>query len=603
MADPAKGAAMRHLRGADGAWTVRDDVWVRYQRERGPLLAGPLGIGFAVYGDTHHFGPELQFGHVVGDRLENPVLLIKTAWGGKSLAKDFRPPSSGGEVGPYYTKMIAEVRAALASVKTDFPQLGGAPCELAGFVWYHGWNDGVDPKNAVPEYEQNLVNLIHDVRKEFAAPKLPVVVGELTGPWVEAPGAWKKLRDAQAAVAARPEFAGTVLFVPTHDFVRRPEDSPNTGHGHHEFGNAETYFLVGDALGKAMAQLSAPPPVPEQTLVMRTGRVIFSLNAGDARTVVLRGQWQKEPIALTRGGKGQWSVDVEKVPAGVWEYSFVVDGLNVIDPGNPAIKPQRKPGKSILHIPATPPAAWDWQDVPHGTVHTHSYLSKSLGKPREVVVYTPPGYELALEKKYPLLVLQHGSGDNEKAWVAHGKAHWIFDNLIAQGKAKPFVVMMIDGHPLGQFPREQAEARRAEGVAAFQRELFEDALPLVESLYRVEADRTQRAIAGLSMGGGQALNTGLAYPDRFAWIGAFSAGGLSKEAGEKLLADSAAINGALRLLWIAVGQGDAAKARNEQFIAVLKEKGVKHEWRLTEGDHSWPVWRRYLAEFAPLLFK
>jgi len=347
----------------------------------------------------------------------------------------------------------------------------------------------------------------------------------------------------------------------------------------------------------------AADPVPTETVVMSTGRVIFSLNAGDAKNVQLRGQWQKEPIALSRGEKGPWSVDVERVPAGVWEYSFVVDGLNVIDPGNPAIKPQRKPGKSILHIPATPPAAWDWQDVPHGTVHTHSYLSKSLGKPREVVVYTPPGYELAPEKKYPLLVLQHGSGDNEKAWVAHGKAHWIFDNLIAQGKAKPFVVMMIDGHPLGQFPREQYEARRAEAAAAFQRELFEDALPLVDSLYRVEKDRMLRGIAGLSMGGGQALNTGLGNLDRFAWIGAFSAGGLSTEAGERLLADPAAINGALRLLWIAVGQDDAAKARNEQFIAVLQEKGVKHEWRLTEGDHSWPVWRRYLAEFAPLLFR
>ena len=255
MKDPAKAPMLQHLRRADGTWTVRDDVFVRYQRERGPLLAGPLGIGFAVYGGTHHFGPELQFGHVVGDAFENPVLLIKTAWGGKSLYKDFRPPSSGGEVGPYYTRMVADVRTALANAKTEFPQLGDARCELAGFVWYQGWNDGVDAKNAVPAYEQNLVNLIHDVRKEFAAPALPVVIGELTGPWVEAPGAWDTLRKAQAAAAKRPEFAGNVAFVPTHDFVRKPEDSPNPGHGHHEFGNAETYFLVGDALGKAMVKL------------------------------------------------------------------------------------------------------------------------------------------------------------------------------------------------------------------------------------------------------------------------------------------------------------------------------------------------------------
>ncbi|MBL9135409.1 MAG: hypothetical protein JNK85_06055 [Verrucomicrobiales bacterium] len=190
MRDPAKAVMSQHLRGADGQWTVRDDVWVRYQREEEPLLKGPLGLGFSVYGDPHHFGPELQLGHVLGNALENPVLLIKTAWGGRSLFKDFRPPSSGGPVGKYYTLMIAQVREALKNLKTDFPDAKGRSHELAGFVWYHGWNDGVEPKTAVPEYEQNLVNLIRDVRREFDASKLPVVIGELTGPWVEALPEW-----------------------------------------------------------------------------------------------------------------------------------------------------------------------------------------------------------------------------------------------------------------------------------------------------------------------------------------------------------------------------------------------------------------------------
>jgi hypothetical protein len=256
LADPAKAPRLSHLQDAGGRWVVRDDVWVRYQREGKPLLARPLAAGFSVYGDRHHFGPELQFGHVVGDRFEEPVLLVKTAWGGKSLYQDFRPPSSGGQVGPYYTKMLAEVREALATLPSDFPALAGRGHELAGFVWYQGWNDGVSPKTAVPEYEQNLVNLIKDVRRDLGVPKLPVVVGELTGPWVRAEGGWDALRKAQAAAAGRPEFAGTVRFVPTHDFVRKPEDSPNPGHGHHEFGNAETYFLVGDALGRAAVELA-----------------------------------------------------------------------------------------------------------------------------------------------------------------------------------------------------------------------------------------------------------------------------------------------------------------------------------------------------------
>lgn len=283
LRDPQKAPLFQHLKKEAGSWVVRDDVWCRYKREQGPLLAGPLTIGFSVYGDKHHFGPELQFGHVLGDHIENQVLLIKTAWGGKSLFKDFRPPSSGGDVGPYYTKMIAEIREALANIKSEF-STDAADYELAGFVWYHGWNDGVDPKNAVPEYEQNLMNLILDVRKEFNTPKLPVVIGELTGPWVDAPGAWATLRTAQRKAAERPEFKGSVLFVETHDFVRKPEDSPNSGHGHHEFGNAETYFLVGDALGKGMKTLlTSPPPEAKTELPQPTSRSLRELEGWTIR--------------------------------------------------------------------------------------------------------------------------------------------------------------------------------------------------------------------------------------------------------------------------------------------------------------------------------
>ena len=284
LRDPQKAPQFQHLRKEDGSWVVRDDVWCRYKREHGSLLAGPLTMGFSVYGDRHHFGPELQFGHVLGNHFENQILVIKTAWGGKSLFKDFRPPSSGGEVGPYYTKMIAEIREALANLKTDFPGYGDGSYELTGFVWYHGWNDGVDPKNAIPQYEENLVNLIHDVRKEFNAPKLPIVIGELTGPWVDAPGEWATLRTAQRNAAERPEFKGSVLFVETRDFVRKPEDSPNPGHGHHEFGNAETYFLVGNALGKGMKTLlKSPPAEGKAELPQPTSRSVRELEGWTIR--------------------------------------------------------------------------------------------------------------------------------------------------------------------------------------------------------------------------------------------------------------------------------------------------------------------------------
>ena len=354
---------------------------------------------------------------------------------------------------------------------------------------------------------------------------------------------------------------------------------------------------------RVFAQAPAPPrtkPIvsPE---IAEDRHVTFRLRAPRAQSVELRGQWAKDKLALTKDEEGVWSLTIDAVEPGVWEYSLVVDGLAMIDPANPAMKPQRAPSASILHIAGTPPNVWDFQDVPHGAVHQHTYLSKALGRPRECRIYTPPGYESDTQKIYPLLVLQHGSGDNEQTWVAHGKAHWIIDNLIAQGKARPLIVLMIEGHPLGPNPREAGVDRTA-ALAAFSRELFEDALPLIEARYRVEKDAAHRAIAGLSMGGWHALSVGLAHLDRFSAIGAFSAGLPEDSLIAPVLADAAGTNQRLKLLWIGCGQDDFLRERNEQFVARLKDAGINHEWHLTEGAHSWPVWRRYLAEFVPKLF-
>ena len=329
--------------------------------------------------------------------------------------------------------------------------------------------------------------------------------------------------------------------------------------------------------------------------------VSFRLRAGKAAEVAVRGQWDKKSVPMTKGDEGLWSASVPGVPAGVWEYSFIVDGVTMIDPSNPSLKPQRNPSSSILHIPASPPSAWDFQVVTHGAVHRHDFSGKAAGHPREVWVYTPPGYERETTTTYPLLVLQHGSGDNQKTWVEHGKAHWILDNLIAAGKAKPMIVMMLDGHPLGQVPREAVD-RRAASLKAFKSELLDEALPLVEARYRVSPDREQRAITGLSMGGWQSLSIGLTNLDRFAWIGSFS-GAVDEGEIKPALDDATGTNAKVKLLWIAVGKEDFLRERNDQLINTLKQKGIQHEWHLTEGDHSWPVWRGYLAEFAPKLFR
>ena len=254
MRDPAKAPRFKHLKDKAGDWVVREDVWVWYKTDRDGIKKGRLGIGYTVYSGKHHMGPELQIGHILGNHLDNQVLLIKTAWGGKSLYKDFRPPSAGGEVGPYYTKMLDEIQQALSRLAEDFPDCDKRAYEIAGFVWFQGWNDMFDGQ-ALAEYEQNLVYLIKDVRKALKRPQLPVVIGELGNGGEKAGRNMLTIRKAQAAAAARAEFSGTVQFVKTTDFARPAEDSPNKGHGHHWFGNAESYFLIGDALGKAMQEL------------------------------------------------------------------------------------------------------------------------------------------------------------------------------------------------------------------------------------------------------------------------------------------------------------------------------------------------------------
>ncbi|MGI9241401.1 MAG: sialate O-acetylesterase [Verrucomicrobiales bacterium] len=240
---PSKGQ-MGHLRTADGEWVERDDVEISFHSRAG-LRHGGLTVGYTGYGGSSHIGPELQFGHVVGDHFREPVLLIKTAWGGKSLQVDFRPPGSSGETGAYYKQMIAEVRAALAA-------LGERRFELCGFVWMQGWNDMVSAE-AVAEYEENLVNFANDVRAEFSLPDLAFVIGELGNGGAAKPGG--NMHHFRAAQRRASEQLDRATFVPTQGFARPKEQSPNIGHGHHWFGNAESYFLIGGALGEAMIDL------------------------------------------------------------------------------------------------------------------------------------------------------------------------------------------------------------------------------------------------------------------------------------------------------------------------------------------------------------
>lgn len=250
--DPKSGSRFKRLLMKDGTWKVRDDVWIHFLDRKGRLT-----VGFGAGPDT--IGPELGFGYVVGDALREPVLLIKLAWGGKSLAQDFRPPSSGGTVGPFYLEVVRQAQDVMANVGIHFPELGGRKLELAGFGWHQGWNDRINTA-FVQEYEFNMANFIRDVRKDLKAPGLPFVIAETgMGGGAEQNQRALDLMKGQAAVALKPEFKPNVAFVGTRAFWRPKELSPSD-QGYHWNSNAETYFLIGDAMGRAMTDLLKKKP-------------------------------------------------------------------------------------------------------------------------------------------------------------------------------------------------------------------------------------------------------------------------------------------------------------------------------------------------------
>ncbi len=342
----------------------------------------------------------------------------------------------------------------------------------------------------------------------------------------------------------------------------------------------------------------APPSVAED------GRITFRVLAPDARALQLNAPWAGGQTALARGEDGIWTLTVGPVAPGIYSYTFQLDGVRVLDPHNTAVKTWSGGNASLVEVPSPEPRPYDLSDVPHGAVHAHYYDSESGGTNRRLLVYTPPGYEKNADRAYATLYLLHGSGDDESTWSEVGRANLILDNLIAAGKAEPMLVVMPNGHPV-PWSRNR-RGLRSGNTEAFRADLLDAAVPLVESLYRAKRGREHRAVAGLSMGGGQALHCGAGNLDRFAWVGAFSAAARGPDEDEAigtLLADPQRANARLSLLWIAIGRDDFLLQRNQQLKNRLDAAGINHTYLLTDGGHSWPVWRDYLARFTPLLFR
>ncbi len=349
------------------------------------------------------------------------------------------------------------------------------------------------------------------------------------------------------------------------------------------------------------------PPVLAQHLspeVDDSGRVTVRLNAPEAGSVVVRGLGD-EAIALSRAEEADvWEVTTPPLAPEIYEYTFEVDGTIMIDPQNRRVKKWITLA-SMVEVPGDPPALHAWRPVPHGALTRHRYASSTTGGERGVLIYTPPGYLEARGATYPVVYLLHGFGDDEGAWQENGRAHVILDNLLAEARCRPMIVVMPYGHPV-PIPREvDFETYAPENLRAMERDLFDDLMPYIGSRYRVSPDREERAIVGLSMGGGQALTIGLRHLETFAWVGGFSSAAPSGNLAERfprLVEDVDEVNARLRKLWIGCGEDDFLLEYNHAFVEGLKEHGIVHTYSETGGGHTWSVWRRYWATFAELLF-
>ncbi len=364
-----------------------------------------------------------------------------------------------------------------------------------------------------------------------------------------------------------------------------------------------TWFLLLCAC--AFPETVATPLVSPE--VHSDGSVTFRFLDPQALEVLLAMDGAK-PVMMQKDNRGVWSSTTAPLAPDYYGYHFRIGGVGVIDPSNPALLPNLLQNESVVHVPGPTSLPWELTDEPHGALHQHFYKSSVVGDQRDFYVYTPPGYDPRGKTEYPVLYLLHGYGQLTTSWTQTGLANVILDHLIDEGKAKPMIVVI----PLANGGAEiiaggheafMNDALRMKNFDKFTGDLFSEVIPQVERDYRVKKDRNARAIAGLSMGGAESLHTGLNHLDEFAWVGAFSSGGMLQNFGQEFSGLDGSTNAQLHLLWIACGVDDGWISLNRDFNKWLVSKGVKHTYVETPGEHTWMVWRRNLANFAPLLFR
>lgn len=377
--------------------------------------------------------------------------------------------------------------------------------------------------------------------------------------------------------------------------------------------------LAASAQGQAAVRTTSPVPLTAapapDPVVHGDGSVTFNLIMPHAEAVQVQVEGFREPFPMKRvAGPAEsrpWTFTLPPLAPEYYSYSFLVDGINVVDPHNTVLKPSAFRVQNVFLVPGH--KLWETRNVPHGVIHHHEYASSIVRRASSYYVYTPPGFNPSSKQLYPVLYLLHGYSDESWAWDDMGKANVIFDNLIAEGKVRPMIVVM----PLGYGDMDiikrgwiawtdpQLVQRN---FRQFSQALFEEVMPRVLAEYPISSNREEHAIAGLSMGGAETLLVGLNHPADFAWIGAFSAGGIGSTNFQEQFplvtpANAAKFNAGNRLLWISCGTEDGLLKPNLLLIAWLRQQGLHPTAIETPGMHAWMVWRDNLAHFAPLLFQ
>lgn len=338
-------------------------------------------------------------------------------------------------------------------------------------------------------------------------------------------------------------------------------------------------------------------------------RAIFQVKAPDAQKVQLQ---LGKVFDMVKGDNGIWTITTEPLVPGFHYYFLIIDGVTVSDPASESFFGWGKMSSGI-EVPEANVSYYSLKNVPHGDVRQKWYFSNVTQAWRRCFVYCPPDYNNNLTKKYPVLYLQHGSGEDERGWSVQGKADIIMDNLIAEGKAVPMLIVMDQGYAIRAGTPAPVPGQQPSGPSAFEDVVIKDLIPFIDSNFRTLSDRENRAMAGLSMGGMQTMQITMSNLDKFSHIGGFSGAGRFSGAGldvnkdyNGVLADAAAFNKKIKLLWIGIGTAEPQnmyKAVNG-FHQSLTDVGIKHVYYESPGtDHEWLTWRRSLNEFAPLLFK